>query len=223
MQVLIIISLIVAIVVITAIIGRYLHRKRQQQMFELAPSLGFAFDPEPSDLESRYTGIWPMDAGRFHTSFNLLSGVTDRPTTIHWEIFDHRYTTGSGKNKRTHRMTIVAATVPRFSFPRLTMRPEGFFDKLAAMIGYDDIDFPSDEFSRRYHVKCEDRKFAYDLLTPRVIEYLLAGPPRHWQLHGPRMVLVSSRPASPQDIRDMMSLIQGLIERIGQHAAARVR
>ncbi|HWP39327.1 MAG TPA: hypothetical protein VNL70_00280 [Tepidisphaeraceae bacterium] len=223
MQALIIISLLIAIVVIAAIIGRYTHRKRQQQMSELASSLGFAFDPEPLDVQARYVGFWPMDVGRSHSSFNLISGVTDRPTSIQWEIFDHRYTTGSGKNRRTHHMTIVAATVGQFSFPRLTMRPEGIFDKLAAMVGYDDIDFPSDEFSSRYHVKCEDRRFAYDLLTPRVIEYLLASPPRHWQLAGPRIVLVSSGRASADDIRQAMSLIEGFIQRIPQHVAARVR
>jgi len=62
------------------------------------------------------------------------------------------------------------------SFPELTIAKEGFFSKIAQAIGFDDIDFESHEFSRRYKVKSKDKKFAYDFCNARMIDYLLDQP-----------------------------------------------
>lgn len=51
---------------------------------------------------------------------------------------------------------------------------EGIFSKIAQAVGYDDIDFESHEFSRKYCVRSRNKKFAYDICNPRMIEYLLA-------------------------------------------------
>jgi hypothetical protein len=48
------------------------------------------------------------------------------------------------------------------------------FDKIAGAVGFDDIDFESAEFSKRFHVKSPDKKFAYDVIHPRTMEFLLS-------------------------------------------------
>ena len=55
------------------------------------------------------------------------------------------------------------------------------FDKVAAAFGWDDIDFESAEFSRKFHVKTEDRRWAYDVLPQSTIEYLLDSP--QYEIH----------------------------------------
>ena len=40
-------------------------------------------------------------------------------------------------------------------------------------MGFDDIDFESNEFSKRYSVKSKDKKFAYDFCNAQMIDYLL--------------------------------------------------
>jgi hypothetical protein len=47
------------------------------------------------------------------------------------------------------------------------------FDKIAGAFGFDDIDFESEAFSRRFHVKSSDRRFAYDVIHPRMMEFLM--------------------------------------------------
>ena len=89
--------------------------------------------------------------------------------------FDYQYTTGSGKNRTTYYHQAVVLGLP-INAARLRTRSENIFDRVASWVGWDDIDFESDEFSRRYHVKCDDRRFAYDVLHARLIEYLLAQP-----------------------------------------------
>jgi hypothetical protein len=51
------------------------------------------------------------------------------------------------------------------------------FDRIAGVFGFDDIDFESEEFSRKFHVKSRDKKFAYDVCHSRMMEFLLATKP----------------------------------------------
>ena len=60
------------------------------------------------------------------------------------------------------------------SFSELIIIPEGIFSKIAQAVGYDDIDFESHEFSRKFCVHSKNKKFAYDVCNARMIEYLLS-------------------------------------------------
>ena len=51
---------------------------------------------------------------------------------------------------------------------------ENIFSKIAQAVGYDDIDFESHEFSRKFCVRSKNKKFAYDVCNARMIEYLLS-------------------------------------------------
>lgn len=48
------------------------------------------------------------------------------------------------------------------------------FDRnLSEVIRFENIKFESAEFSKQYYVKCEDKKFAYDIIHPQIMELLL--------------------------------------------------
>jgi len=59
-------------------------------------------------------------------------------------------------------------------FPELKIGREGFISKIGQALGYDDIDFESHEFSRKFCVRSKNKKFAYDFCNSQMIEYLLA-------------------------------------------------
>jgi hypothetical protein len=59
------------------------------------------------------------------------------------------------------------------SFPQLWIRPEHWGDRFAGFLGFDDIDFESEQFSSRYFVKSDDRQFAYAVIHPQMMEWLL--------------------------------------------------
>jgi hypothetical protein len=158
----------------------------------------------------------PFGRGRSRRSSNLLFG---QRAGIVWEAFDYRYTTGPPVNPTTHRYGIVAAKVP-LEFPRTRVRPEGLDDKLRGLLGYEDINFESAEFSRRYHVYCTDRRRAYDLIHPQMMEFLLAAdPPRDWQLAGPIVLLATPRtgPQDPPMIRTSMRQIERFLACVPQY------
>ena len=54
----------------------------------------------------------------------------------------------------------VIVQLPWSGILETIVRPEHVFDRLASFLGFDDIDFESVEFSKRFMVKFADRKFA---------------------------------------------------------------
>lgn len=90
----------------------------------------------------------------------------------HIAMFDYSYTTGSGKNKQVHNHSVCVLGVSQ-CFKSLFIRPENLLDKIAGAIGFDDIDFESREFSSRFYVKSDDKKFAYDIIHPQMMEFLM--------------------------------------------------
>ena len=100
---------------------------------------------------------------------NLCQGIEKDLKIL---AFDYQYTTGSGKNSQTHYLTPLIIE-SNLVFKPLIIRPENVFDKIGAAVGFDDIDFESAEFSKKYYVKCDDKKFAYDIIHARMMEFLL--------------------------------------------------
>ncbi len=187
--------------------------KRRKALEELARRLGFSFESDSFDGDTaaaQYHGFDPFGRGRARRASNLLRG---RRGDVEFELFDYRFTTGSGKNKKMHRYGIIAARVP-MHFTKLRIRPEGVFDKLVAFAGFDDINFESHEFSARYHVACDDRQFAYQLIHPQAIEHLLRCPPLHWQLSGGVIVLHRSGAFKPEDMPRAMEAVEGFMKTI---------
>lgn len=187
--------------------------KRRQALAEVAGGLGFDFDPDAHDGDSiayRYSTFDPFDRGRARRASNVMRG---RRGELEFELFDYRFTTGSGKNKKTHRYGIAAAHGP-VRFRSLQIRPEGLFDKLASFAGFDDINFESHEFSARYHVSCDDRQFAYQVIHPQAIEHLLGCPPLHWQMRGEVVVTHRSGAFKPEEIGRVVESVEGFLRTI---------
>jgi len=204
------------IVVAAMIAGAIAERRRRSELEAFARRLGLSFTPRAWGGEGQFAGYTPFDVGRSRRSSNLIEGTHDG---VRWTAFDYRYSTGSGKNRRTHHWGVVVARVG-LSFPRAIIRPEGFLDSIASLAGFDDINFESEAFSRRYHVSASDRRRIYDLIDARMMEYLLSLPAAHWQL-GPGVVMHARNGRfSPQEIEQRMGMIKGFLSRIPDHVRA---
>jgi hypothetical protein len=158
--------------VVVIVLGLYFSAKRRKELEAIANRLGFKFYPGGSfDFEDQYRFFELFQRGGSRRSYNLIAG---RDGEIDVKLFDYRYSTGSGKNRTTHNRSACILDIPvRYGFPYMIIRPEGFFDKFASIVGFNDIDFESVEFSKKYYVKGKDRRFAYDVVHPRMMEFLL--------------------------------------------------
>lgn len=154
----------------------HLQAKKRREAFErLALDLGFRFYPQKDySFAKRFGFLNHMDDGHKRYAFNRLSGEVDGQQA---NIFDYHYETysrDSKGNRRTnhHYFSIFTLSLPA-AFPELNIEREGFFSKIGQALGFDDIDFESLEFSKRYKVKSRDKKFAYDFCNAQMIDYLL--------------------------------------------------
>ena len=179
--------LVVILVVVGTIIAQaifYKQRKqREQELSNLAQQLGWQFYPEAdSSHDSEYAHFEIFRRGHSRSAYNTLIGsvaIDDRLYPAKMGDFTYKVTSGSGKNRRTrtYRFSYLIVHLPFAGVPDVLIRPEGMFDKLAGAFGFDDIDFESAEFSRKFHVKSADKRFAYDLCHPRMMEFLLQTKP----------------------------------------------
>ncbi|MBE3133184.1 MAG: hypothetical protein IMZ55_06905 [Acidobacteria bacterium] len=203
---------IATLVVVGIVYGIIKARERREAMAQLAARLGLQYyADDPWGIPSRYAQFDLFNAGHSRRASNVLAGEIDGRSVL---AFDYRYTTGSGKNQTTHQRQAAILQTP-IAAAKLQMRPESVLDRVASWVGYDDIDFESDEFSRRYYVKCEDRKFAYDILHARLIDYLLrCGTAPAMEMMGPLLLLHDTGQGNVENLNRLLMIGQTVVQMI---------
>lgn len=162
----------------------YFDHKRKQMWRDFAARHGLRYDAgDPLDLVSRYP-FTLFNQGSGKRVSNTLHGNTDGMDVA---LFDYRYSTGSGKNRQTHYWSALMMRLPCRG--ELQIRPESFLDRIAAVFGWDDFDFEYERFNRAFQVTGPNKKFAYDVCTPDMMEFLLQDTSHSWEIQGDRLLL----------------------------------
>jgi hypothetical protein len=196
MQILII-FICIAIFILVVVIGAISAHKRREAFRVLAARLGLKYEPSKSrDMAKRYKFLDKLRRGYNRYAYNILTGSYKEHELT---LFDYHYQTGSGKNTQHHHFSFFILHLP-VSFPELIIGPEGIFSKIAQSIGYDDIDFESHEFSRKFCVRSKDKKFAYDACNARMIEYLLANYDLTIEIENDALAISFSKRLKPEQI-----------------------
>jgi hypothetical protein len=85
---------------------------------------------------------------------------------------DFRYTVGYGRDQHTYTCSVVAIPLG-CRIPEVQVAPRNPVRALVEKIEGDEILFESDDFNRRFLVTAQDRRFAYELLDPRMLQAIL--------------------------------------------------
>ncbi len=202
----------IGLIIVFGIFGYLGAKKRREAMLALAARLGLRFDPDKDwDLTRRYDFLDKLRAGSNRYAFNTLTGTYQGQEVA---LFDYHYETQSS-NSKGHRQThhhyfsCFILHLPRL-FPELVIAKEGFFSKIAQAVGYDDIDFESHEFSRRFCVRSRDKKFAYDVCHARMMEYLLANDDLTIEIDGNVLAITFSSRLAPERIEPNLNRLVAL-------------
>ncbi|HSY42790.1 MAG TPA: hypothetical protein VK811_02695 [Candidatus Acidoferrum sp.] len=184
--------LAIAVFAVIALIGGIIQsrkaRERSADLQGLAPRLGFdSFNPERNpDFAAAWGFLSRLSQGDNRYAFNIFEGTYQDQKMF---LFDYHYGTGSGKNREEHYFTMFMLIIKE-AFPKVTIGPENLFSKIEGVFDSTNIKFESAEFSRVYCVHSGDKKFAYDVCNPQMIEYLLANPGLEIEIQGPVIALV---------------------------------
>ena len=164
---------VIAAAVVVGVLGWRQEQRRLRLLLHWARNRGLLRrEGKQRDWHQRYPGLQVLQRGHSRKSTLTLEGEIDGRRVV---CLDYVFVTGSGKNRTTHRRALV---IVETGFPviPLTIRREHVFDKVGEFLGHDDINFESAEFSRTFHVSAADRKWAYDVIHTRTMEYLLGAP-----------------------------------------------
>lgn len=201
-----------AVVIVVGIFGYISSRKRREAMMALAAKLGLRFDPDKDwDMARRYDFLDKLRAGSNRYAFNTMVGTYQDHEVA---LFDYHYETHS-TNSKGHRQThhhyfsCFLLHLPA-SFPELVIAREGFLSKIAQAVGYDDIDFESHEFSRRFCVRSPNKRFAYDVCHARMMEYLLANDDLTIEIEGDVLAITFGSRLDPERIEPNLNRLVAL-------------
>lgn len=98
-------------------------------------------------------------------------------------IFDYRYTISTGKSSHTYKQTVFFVQSKKLELPEFYMKPEHFFHKVAAYLGWEDIDFETHPtFSDQYHLKGEDEDSIRRMMNEEVLHFFTIE--KEWSLEG---------------------------------------
>ena len=146
------IFLTVAVIVVIIFFGWYFAAKRRNELLAWATAHGLGFSPDrDSQMVYRCPTFNCLTQGDNRYAYNIITG---RLANRELRAFDYHYETYSTDSKgrrQTHHHSfsavVLSSAVP---LKPLFIRPEGFFDKVTEFFGFDDIDFESAAFSRKF-------------------------------------------------------------------------
>jgi hypothetical protein len=192
----------------------YASTKRRKELAEWALSrqLDFAASKD-GYFDSKYPNFKCLNTGHSRYAHNIITGA------LAGRVFlgcDYHYATGSGKNRRDHNFSLVIVKSPILLEP-LFIRPENFLDKVAEFVGFNDIDFESAEFNKKFYVKAPNKKWAYDIISPTMMEFLMQSPMFLIQFDLMSVIVYRDRRFSTADFEAAVDLINGVFERIPEY------
>jgi hypothetical protein len=188
------------------------NQARIAALMSLCASKGWTFQPlDPYQLPRRWDGT-PFDSGYDRAAENVVMGEVDGHPMV---AFDYEYKEDSrdsngNTSTTTHRYSVVALGMP-CALPELHVGPEGVFSRLGNALGLDDIELESEDFNRRFRVRCPDRKLATDVLTPRTMALLLRSDRVRFRFVGSDVVSYEDGRLEPADILTRSAVLSGLL------------
>ena len=189
----------------TAWFSRASNKKRTDALQAEAEAMGLQFNADGSEASNRFSEFRLMNIGRSRKSQNLISGDAG---DVKISIFDYLYTTGSGKNRRTARQTVVALESAGINAPAFSMRRQGsFFDKIGKFFGGQDIDFESHPmFSEMFVLQGADEDAVRRFFTPALLTFFetKAGHSIEGGL-GKMILYKANKRSAPEELKDMLA------------------
>ena len=186
------------------VLSRWSEKKREAQWKQIAEDLGLPFFPQgDGSLISHLHHFHLFSQGRSRKIRNMLHGETDE---VELAIFDYRFRTGSGENKRIHRQTVIYFRSSDLKLPQFAVRPEHFFHKIGGAFGYQDIDFETHpEFSKTYLLRGDDESSVRQLFNDSLLKFFESQPKISVEAGGNQLIFYRQRKRTkPDEVRSFM-------------------
>jgi hypothetical protein len=145
--------------------------KRREDLAALAKKLKLQFNSgNDFKLAEKFSFLSWLRRGDVRYANNVFHGYQlEYPVTF----FDYHFSTPGGKSGYDYYWSAFVVEM-NTNFPDMIISHESRESRLAEALGEEHIVFESAEFSHAFRVRSADKKFAYDVCHPKMMEYLLA-------------------------------------------------
>jgi hypothetical protein len=199
------IFLIVLVAIGGFLLSYHFKQKRRQEMAAFAKQNGLQYSTEdPFNLLGWPFSLFGKGDGRGveNVVWGAWKSGGDVTACDYW--YYEESTDSQGQSSRSYKRFHCALVEVPATFPHLEVAREGFLSWLADHTGFEDIEFESPEFNRRYNVKASEKKFAYELLDARMLEWLVESDRGYaFEVLGNRLLAYSKR-GSPSELLSLI-------------------
>jgi len=204
-------ALIIIVGAAVIAIVAWFSAKRRKELAAWASGNGLTFRPRRDNgFDECYRAFGCLRRGYSRCAYNIAEGDwSSRQVTA----FDYRYITGSGKNRQTHHFSAIVLR-SNVALKPLRIRSENIFDRVTEFFGLDDIDFESAEFSREFYVKSSDKRWAYDVLHQRTMEFLLSMPRFSIEFADRYVIAWRNRRFNVETFESAIAVVEGVLDRL---------
>jgi hypothetical protein len=197
---------------VVAVLQQRRARQRSQVIEAWAQARGLAYRPGPDrKLARAFLEFAALSRGDEHVATNICQGLIAGREVWAFDL--------TWKARDNDGETNLTAVLVKTDFPLipLRIRRETAIERLGEAFGLNDIDFESAAFSDRFHVTAADRKFAHEVIHPRMMEFLLANGTWPVELAGWHCLVWSGGRLPPRHLDTALALAEGVVERIPDH------
>lgn len=211
---------VISIVIAFIVFSYVADQKRMAAIEEVAKELGLGYEKDGNGtvVDGETSSFKLMNRGRSCKHRNVISAITDDLTI---RLFDYRFTTGSGKNSKTHRQTVALIRSTLLRLPTFHARPEGMLDGIGSALGFQDIDFEehkafSDTFVLKSEMESETRAF----FNQTLLDFFASRPKINFEASGNSFLFYQARHSvKPDDLKNLLAeayqVFATLRERVG--------
>jgi hypothetical protein len=209
---------LIGVVVTVAVVAYLMEKKRREALGALAAARGWSCVERDDRWGEAFDGR-PFGTGHNRQARNILQGTHDgRPFVGFDYVYYTTETSTDSKGNTSHRevshwYSVLGLQVGA-DVPSLEISPEGFFSRAVGKLLNNDIAFESEEFNRAFTVECADRKFAYDVLHPRLMEYLLTVRHVAWTTTNGYILTIESGKHSAEEIEPRVQVLDTILDMI---------
>jgi hypothetical protein len=216
------------VVIVGAVLFGYLQaKKRREGLAAFATSRGWTYTESDDSLLERFAGE-PFGTGQDREAFNVIRGTAhDRPMVA----FDYSYVTTSTSTdanghtrteRHTHPFSVVAVNTG-VVMPALSVAPEGMVSRFFGRLTNSDIELESEDFNRAFRVTSPQRRFASDVLHPRMMELLLQWPELAWRFDADSLLAVRDGHHDVAEIDAKLAALDAILDNVPDFVWKEVR
>lgn len=153
------------------------NKKKIAHFMQVAQQRGWQYQRQDNGVLGRFRGDPFDNGGRNKRANHVFTGQhRGRPFCCFeytYQVTRHN-SSGNGSHSRTetHYYQIFSIGTPA-ARSTLQVTKEGFGSKMLDFVGVRDLQLESVEFNQTFKIKTDNDKFAYDVLHPRTMEWML--------------------------------------------------